>query len=173
MTAEEKTITIACSYIGQQEEKGNSGFKDKLFYEKMKARGFTPLDPWCALYLELVLFETYQGTIYENYINELCSKSAVETWKNFKNNSPFVCDSEPAPGCGIIWQYWKSGRRTWQGHAGIVTSVSSGFFLAIEGNGNIAGSREGTEVVLKKRYFSTPDTGLHVLGFIHPLNIQL
>jgi hypothetical protein len=173
MKAVEKIVNTARSYLGEKEKPANSGFRDELFEQKMIERGFLPGDAWCALFLELVLFETYQYTIYEDYINRLCSKSAVMTYKNFRKEGPFVCDCIPAPGAGVIWQYYKDGERQWTGHAGIVTEVTTACFLSIEGNGNIAGSREGTEVILKKRFYGIPDTGLRILGFIHPANLDL
>lgn len=174
MKAAEKIIGIANNYLGQQEETGNSGFKNDLFEKKMIERGFVKGDPWCALFIELVLFEAYQGTIYEDYINRLCSKSAVETWKNFRKDGPFVCDCKPEAGTAVIWQYYKNGKRTWRGHAGIVVPVlSQQSFSTIEGNGNSQGGREGFEVVPKNRYFTKPDTGLRILGFIHPVNLEL
>jgi hypothetical protein len=173
MKAFEKIILTARSYVGQKEKHANSGFRDGLFEKKLIERGFITGDPWCALFLELVLFETYQHSIYEEYINRLCSKSAVETFRNFRKEGPFVCDCLAAAGCGVIWQNYKNGEKQWTGHAGIVTEVTTSGFLTIEGNGNLAGSREGTEVVMKARGYSKPDNGLRILGFIHPANIDL
>lgn len=166
-------VGFARSAVGQKEKPGNSGFKSQWFEKKMKERGFVAGDPWCALFLELILYEVYYGTDFEDCINRLCSKSAVETYKNFQKNGPFPTNGIPIPGAGVIWQYYENGMKTWKGHAGIVTDVGQDFFISVEGNGNSKGGREGIEVVIRKRNFDKPNNGLRVLGFIHPANLDI
>lgn len=173
MKAAEAITSFAKVLIGQQEKPGNSGFKSEWIEKKMKERGFVPGDAWCALAAELVLYEAYQGTIFEEYIDRLFSKSAVETYRNFSLNGPFPCNQIPVPGAVAIWQLYKNGVKTWQGHAGIVESVRNGFYFCIEGNSNSKGGREGFEWAYRKRDFSKPDNGLRLLGFIHPANLDL
>lgn len=173
MTAAHKTLAIAGSSIGLKEITGNQGFEDKWFEEKMKERGFKPGDAWCALFVEYVLWETYKDTPHADLINQLCSKSAVQTWQNFKKDRTFRCDKYPVEGAVVIWQKFIAGVAKWQGHAGIVSEITNNGFYAIEGNGNASGGRDGIEVVYKWRTFSVPDTGLRILGFIYPLNINV
>jgi len=168
MKASDAIINIAQSYIGQQELKGNAGFKDEWFEKKMKDRGFEAGDAWCVLFCELVLYETYKDTPFEYYIDRLFSKSAVQTWNNFRKDGPFKCCKTAVPGAVVIWQKFVGGVGSWQGHAGIVIEVLKYSFYAVEGNGNSAGGREGIEVVYKERTYAVPDTGLRILGFIHP-----
>jgi hypothetical protein len=145
MTVEDVIIGFAKTVLGQKEKPGNSGFESEWIQKKMTERGFVKGDAWCALAWELIMYEVYEGSIYESYINDLCSKSAVQTYKNFRHKSPFICNDKPKPGSGVFWQYYKTGVKTWQGHCGIVTAVFPAYFTTIEGNGNSAGSREGIE----------------------------
>jgi hypothetical protein len=166
-----KITDIAISYLGEHEKKNNGGFINANFEAKMKQRGFNIGYAWCALFAELVWFESYEGTIFENAINRLFSASAVQTWRNFAKDKTFVCGQEPVNGAVVIWQYYKKGKATWQGHAGIVISHNEFGFIAVEGNTNSSGGREGIEVAQKVRDFSKPVTGLRLRGFIHPLEI--
>jgi len=173
MTTSDKIVSIAQSYIGQRELKGNSGFTDTWFEYIMKQRGFETGDSWCALFCELVYYEVYEDTQYAPYIDRLFSKSAVATYNNFKRDRTFKCDRKPAPGAMVVWQKFIAGVGHWQGHAGIVIETIKDKFYTVEGNGNMYGGREGIMVVYKERTFAVPDTGLRVLGFIHPINIEL
>lgn len=173
MKAAEVIIGFSKVVLGQQEKPGNAGFKSAWIEEKMIERGFTPKDPWCSLAVELILFETYKGTIYEDHINRLCSKSAVESWKNFNRDGSFPCNHIPVPGAAVFWQLYKNNQKSWQGHAGIVIDVMKDHYFCIEGNSNSAGGREGFEWAYKRRDFSKPANGLRLLGFVHPANLDL
>ena len=175
MKAAEIIVGYSRTALGQKEKKNNGGFVSPWLEKKMIERGFKVGDPWCMLFAELILFETYIETIHEKAINKLCSKSAVESWHNFSQDGTFPCNNIPAPGAVVIFQYYENGVKSWRGHAGIVVDViGSGFFMCIEGNGNSQGGREGIEVVIRKRdTHHKPDNGLRILGFIHPANIDI
>jgi len=173
MKAIDVAIGFAQTTVGLKEIRGNQGFKNAWFEKKMTERGFEPGNAWCALYLEFVFYETYQGTKYEDDINRLFSKSAVQTWYNFHRNGPFQSDQAARPGDMVFWRKYNHGVGSWQGHCGIVVEVSLSGFKSIEGNGNSTGGREGIEVVEKERDFGIPETGLRILGFVHPDNIEI
>jgi len=173
MKAAEIIVGFSKTLLGQQEKSGNAGFKSEWIQKKMIERGFVKGDAWCALAVELVLYETYQGTAFEDYINRLLSKSAVESYHNLRKSGPFPCNCIPVPGAAVFWQYYISNKATWQGHAGIVIDVMKDHYFTIEGNSNSAGGREGFEWAYKRRDFSKPLNGLRLLGFVHPANLDI
>jgi hypothetical protein len=171
-------VAEAKKYLGQREVKGNMGFVDKEFEEKMETIGFQKGWSWCALFVELVWRRAYAqfDASYDRILHHLHSAGAVKTFNNFKRSSLFVTTDKPQIGAIVIWQTYKNGKAHWSGHAGIVESVNAQDpvqFIAIEGNGSETGSREGTSVVRKTRrnnIKSKVTRGLKVKGFIVPSN---
>jgi hypothetical protein len=156
---------IAAEYIGQTEFKGNLGFKDPCFDEKMREVGFQDTHAWCAYFQELVFKEAYPEKFVE--LDKLFSASAVQTFKNFRD-AGYLIGEVPQIDTLVIWQNYKDGKAQWTGHAGIVSKVlDQETFLSIEGNTNNDGSREGIKVAERTRKV-IPDVknGLKVLGFI-------
>lgn len=168
----------ALRYVGQEEIRGNLGFKDKEFEEKMITIGFKEGYAWCALFAELVWKEAYQqyDSFYIELLDKLFSPGAVKTYNNFKKSDKFEVSSEPELGAICIWRNYKDGKAHWTGHAGIVTEVDylnglrTGYFNCVEGNTNDQGGREGYIVSLKKRSLNAPKrpTQLRIYGFIIP-----
>lgn len=155
---------IAANYIGQTEIKGNMGFKDPCFEEKMRAVGFQDTHAWCAYFAELVFKEAYPDN---KDLDKLFSASAVKTFGNFKE-AGYMISQTPEIDTLVIWQNMKDGKPHWTGHAGIVSKVTDHeTFSSIEGNTNNDGSREGVKVVDRTRKV-IPDikNGLKVMGFI-------
>ncbi len=173
MNEAELIVSFARSAIGLKEIPGNMGFEKDWFERMMIARGFKEGDAWCALFAEFIYFEVYHSTPYEKLINDLFSKSAVETYYNFLRNGTFKVKHQPTPGSIVCWRYYRLGKKTWKGHVGIVMpKIGKTYFETVEGNGNSQGGREGLEVVLRRRDYSVPDTGIRILGFIYPINIE-
>jgi hypothetical protein len=157
---------IARQYIGQKEITDNAGFLDKEFEKKITNCGFEKGQAWCAYFAELVWKEAFPAKFYN--FSKLFSAGAIRTWDNFMKDDGFICDRTPETGAVIIWQHYKDGEPTWQGHAGILDYIDGEFMVTIEGNTNASGGREGIEVAEKRRRinFNTVENGLVLKGFI-------
>jgi hypothetical protein len=165
-------VQIARSYVGQRELPNNSGFKDPSFLKKMQAVGFYPGASWCCFFFKLVWMEGYEDSpAMQKLINRYANGSTRETYKNFKASPEFKVRDYPVVGAGVIWQH---GSGT-TGHAGVVTQlISTTGFKSVEGNTNSTGGREGIEVYeqpLRKLGQPHTETGLNILGFIHPIEL--
>lgn len=171
----EKIAKTANSFVGQEEIKGNLGFKDEQFQEMMKAVGWKRKQAWCAYFCELVWKLAYVHHLGINkQLSELFSGSTVQTWKNFSASGEWIVDKSPSRGAVAIWQKYKDGVAHWSGHAGIVIEVKDNKFFSVEGNTNDVGGREGYIVARKGRlYRFETDNGLRLLGFIHPKENKL
>jgi hypothetical protein len=176
-----KIIELCYYYEGQEEIKGNAGFKDDIFQQKIEAVGWNTGQAWCSYFAELIWKEAYghfDSTVI-NKLDKLFSANAVKTFENFKNSKDFktATNQNLEPGDLVIWSYYKNNEPKkvdiWTlGHIGIVTQVAQLFFLSMEGNTNSQGGREGIEVAEKKRSYSFyKENGLRLLGFVKPKNI--
>ena len=155
---------IAKKYIGQTEKPNNMGFNNAEFEKKMKAVGFAPSQSWCAYFTELVWKEAMPNLVAE--LDKLFSASATQTLKNFQA-AGYTISKTPQLGALAVWQYGSS----WKGHIGIVSQLrSETMFMAIEGNTNDKGGREGYIVAERARMLNAKHTesGLNLLGFIIP-----
>lgn len=162
------TIDVARKYIGQKELPGNKFVDDPKVAgdlgERIKKAGQKDGEAWCAYFVEAVLRETYPTRSAE--IDKYISASAVKTFENLKK-AGYKVNKLPTVGDIVVWQRYKDGEKTWQGHVGIVSKVINGnVFKAIEGNTNSSGSREGDSVQEKTRTCSVLTNGLNVLGFV-------
>jgi hypothetical protein len=169
-----RVIKVAEAYIGKREKKGNSGFVDPDFEKKMRAIGFKTGNAWCAFFGELVWKEAYVA--YPNVValfDKLFSASAVATYSNFANSKKFTVSKVPVLGAIAVWRHGN----TWMGHLGVVTAtdLKADRFVAVEGNTNAGGSREGEQVAAKPRRLNAPhsEEGLNLIGFIYPPDAAL
>jgi hypothetical protein len=167
---------IALDNLGQEEIRGNLGFKDPEFERRMQAVGFKKGHAWCSYYAELVwklAYQQYDATMNDT-LDKLFSASAVQTWKNFKKAIEFETTLVPDEGSLVVWQTYKNGTPHWTGHIGIVIKYDqeSDSLITVEGNTNDDGSREGYKVAKKRRknMYRKTKTGLRLLGFITPLD---
>lgn len=163
---EDRILQVAAKYIGQIEKQGNLGFNDPTFEAAMKAVGWQPSQSWCAYFCELVWKEAVGK---QNHLWKVCDKlfsaSATATYANFASSKLFTTGKAPKPASLAVWRYGND----WRGHIGIVESVGAGQFVAIEGNTNAAGSREGMFVMRKTRKLGEPfkAKGLNLIGFVY------
>ena len=175
MEIKETIVRTANSFIGQEEIRGNLGFKDEQFEEMMKAVGWRRTQAWCAYFSELVWKLAYVNSPeVVSQLDQLFNASAVKTWHNFKD-SEFTNDQIPVKGSLAVWQKYKNGEPHWTGHIAIVTDYQEGrqSFKSVEGNTNSDGSREGYAVAEKVRNMNFhSQSGLRLLGFIHPKEIS-
>ena len=160
-------VSVAKSYVNQEEIVPNKGFKDKFFELKMKAVGWLTGQPWCAYFTELVWKEAFEKSALSEYIpvlNKLFSGSVVAGFRNFKTlPADFLVSSEPSVGALVFWQSVKNPAN---GHTGIVVGVNAdGTVETIEGNTNAKGSREGFIVTNKKRA-KNGYSGVKLLGYV-------
>ncbi len=166
-------VSFAVEYIGQEEIKGNMGFKDEQFNKYMKDTGFKKGHAWCAYFAELCYIQGYQDFDTSKLMDvaKYFSAGAVRTYRNFSKAEGWTVDKKPEAGCVVIWQKWVKGKPhpKGYGHAAIVVEVFDDHIITVEGNTNKAGGREGIGVFEKKRKFNFESTsGLRMLGFIHP-----
>jgi surface antigen len=133
-------------FTGQEEIRGNQGFKESWFRKIMRKAGFKRDHPWCAYAAESVWVEAYKeigayDTIKE--LEKLFSPSAVQTFKNFAK-AGYPISKIPEEGAIVVWQTVHNGKYHWTGHIGVVYSTrNSDNFIAGEGNTNKGKSREG------------------------------
>jgi hypothetical protein len=153
-------IEIAKKFIGQKEGANNDFDESTPLGKILKEAGHKDGEAWCCYFTEAVFVET---------LRSLFSASTIQTFQNFKDAGYEITDT-PKVGALVIWQRYKDGKATWQGHAGIVSKVNTdGSFSSIEGNTNSAGSREGDSVQEKVRQNIRTENGLNVLGFVNIL----
>lgn len=159
-----KQIEVAKKYLGQKEKPGNDFDLDTPLGRMLKEAGHKDGEAWCVYAMEGIFCEASPAQNEE--LRALFSASAVQTYHNFKE-AGYDAHDFPRAGDLVIWQRYKDGKPTWQGHAGLVVKVdSTGAFYTYEGNTNSAGSREGTVFTEKLRKRIKTDNGLNILGFI-------
>lgn len=171
----DKIVKAARSFQGEQEIRGNKGFKSKWFQNLMMQMGWKKYQAWCAYLAEAVwkeAYATYSADIVKE-LDKLFSASAVQTYKNFKKSSKWYISEIPVKGALAIWQTYKNGKPHWTGHIGVVEKIySKPFITTIDGNTNYGKSREGFVVapVQRKMNFKQ-NNGLRLLGFVYPNQI--
>lgn len=154
-----KVVTISNLFIGQEEIRGNKGFKDEIFELYMKKTGWQKGWAWCACFCEMV-YDIALPHI-ETKLEPLFSAGCTKTLENFRN-AGYDVSMKPEEGSVMIMQ--KDG--SWQGHAGIVSHVDGDIVYTVEGNTNSSGGREGFEVARKKRKYKDTSKSMDVVGFI-------
>lgn len=161
-----KVVEVAKKYLGQSELEGNVFTEATELGRRLKASGHKDGEAWCAYFAESVFCEAFPEK--ETGLRKTFSAGAVKTLDNFRAAGYTIFD-KPSVGALVIWQRYKNGEASWQGHAGIVIELlDGGAFLTIEGNTNTVGSPEGTSVEIKTRSTKRVNTGLNVYGFVRP-----
>ena len=167
-------ISYAFDSIGQQEIKGNQGFKDPDFDKDMRDLGrFQNGWAWCVCFCEMVWKKAFKDfNVNDDIYNEmarLITPGAVKTMRNFVKSEGWTVSQIPTIGGIAIWQKYKNGKPTTQGHAAIVLDSNETNVITIDGNTNDQGGREGYIVAEKSRRMNFGEkSGLVLLGFIHP-----
>lgn len=161
-----KIVLLAKQAIGQEEKPGNSGFKDPVFENRMRAVGWQRGWAWCATFCKLIYSEAYAESPRKQEILKIFSPMATACYRQAKDQG-FTVSKVPVPGAVAIWKLGNGP----SGHAGIVTQVINAHkFKSVEGNTNESGGREGIEVAEKIRNldFTTAPNRLNLVGFILP-----
>jgi len=180
MKLNDKIVENALKDEGQEEVKGNHGWKDKDFELLMKSTGWQDGNAWCAFWVEKIWKQSFPSD-HEKILSSLFSGNAAATFEAFFMAG--MTSNEPIEGAIAIWQkvtYGMAsfvGETQWKrGHAAIVinTEGDASEFTTLEGNSNSKGGREGIEVARQTRNTSEfgTVTGLQLLGFIHPKEIS-
>ncbi|WP_080057166.1 CHAP domain-containing protein [Spirosoma aerolatum] len=170
-----KVVEVAKRFIGEKETGNNAGFADLAFQKEMQTSGFMRGMSWCALFVETVfriaLLEEKRPALWKN-IENLFSASAIETLTRFKEKG-YTVRQTPQVGDLAIWRHGPGPA----GHIGIVVDAGNQklkTFTTIEGNTNLAGSREGDGVFLKTRTYGSPISNkpgtFNLLGFVAPVS---
>jgi hypothetical protein len=151
-----KVLEIAATQVGVLEDPpgSNRGAQVEKF---LASAGCQPGDPWCASFVYWCFNEAAKSL---NVTNPLIKTGGcLDHWTRTKgmkisrlnatNNVSLI-----KPGFIFIMDHG-SGK----GHTGIVTNAADGYIQTIEGNTNIAGSREGLGVAELKRKINTISAG--------------
>ena len=172
---EQLIVEEAQQYIGQQEIKGNMGFKNSWFDKLMRSVGFRDTHAWCVYFCELVwhgMYKKYDERKLSD-IKRIFTGGAVRTFRRFKEDQEWETSLMPKKGAIAIWQKWRNGKPTQYGHAAIVVDFSVNEIMTIDGNTDAKGGREGIEVAEKVRKINYGETkGLVLKGFIYPQGIE-
>lgn len=166
-------VKTAMEFEGQEEIRGNMGFKDDEFEALMISVGWQKTFAWCSYFAELVWKHAYSSvdSRYIDILDAIFSGSAVQTFHSFKKSKYFETSSKAVPGALAVWQKYRNGQPHWTGHIGVVVELeeAKNRFWAMEGNTNDDGSREGYEVAKRRRGYDFKTTnGLRLLGFVIP-----
>lgn len=166
----ELLVKEALKWIGTKETGGENRGKEVEMFQRAvdgKAQG----EPWCLAFVQFCVkaagkeYERRHGGVNKPdvfYQTEHC----MTLWSK---TDPRARLNDPIPGCLVIWQYWKDGRPTPQGHVGIVVSVFDQNIETVEGNTSGATSieREG-DVVARKFRRRFPSGSMRVKGYLVP-----
>lgn len=163
-------LSYAFEFVGQEEIKGNQGFKDKSFDALIREKTtFKNGHAWCV-YLCWLCWDLAYADFNIDFQDQRAefSGGAVRTYRHFKGIGQV--SREPVVGSIAIWQKYKDGKATSSGHAAIVERWNTTHIWTIDGNTNDKGGREGYIVANdKKRLINfSSKSGLVLLGFIHP-----
>ena len=95
---------------------------------------------------------------------------ATELCMALYDGAPTTCKiSKPEPGCVVVWQFYKDGKPTMQGHTGIVIAVNDLTITTVEGNTSDGTgiNREGDGVYQRERSLAGSDT-MKIKGYLRP-----
>lgn len=164
---------IASSYIGIKEIPPNKGWNNKEFERKMLAIGWQVDWAYCALFAKLCTIEylsQFDSTKID-VISPLFSPMATVTYNRFKKAG--YASQTPSLNTLVVWQHYKDGEPQPTGHMGVLKSFDNSILNTIDGNTNVAGSREGDGFYEKNRTIKeNVVNGLKFLGFINLPNYE-
>lgn len=164
-----RAVSLAKSFVGLEEIRGNLGFENPEFQKMMEEVGWKSGLPWCSFFVKVIWTKSYPEI--KDILNKLISGSVLTTYNNFLKDKSglFEIDTKPKKGDIIIWRNYDNGKPTIYGHTGIVRKVFRDRFQAVEGNTSKSGSREGLyvgynwhDIVFEKN----KTNGSRLIGFI-------
>lgn len=161
MSKQQRLIEIAKSYIGTKEEGGDN--KGPQVEEFQRAIGSAVAESWCVSFIQYCVKKVDSEFGSNNKLPQ--TELVMDLW----NKSPDLRLDKPEPGCLMLWEHYKDGKRTGLGHAGIVTRVAVTTVDTVEGNTSDGSgiNRDGDGVYSRQRSInSSPTTTMKVLGFL-------
>jgi hypothetical protein len=164
-----KASAAAKKWVNVGENGVNASFTNSVFQEMMKKVGWKSGEAWCMYLAKAVHMDAFKKESAN--INSILTGSTQTSWNNAKNDTTgtykVVTSGNPQKGDIAIWQNTSNPST---GHAGIVIGRSGETFKTVEGNTNLAGSREGDKVLIKERPLAYGEkisgSNLKLLGFI-------
>ena len=152
-----RLISIYSAEVGIREQSGrNDG---KRVEEYLAYAGLSKGNPWCAAFVCWALGKAGIENPRSGYSPALFPKSKV-VWRRSGGKSAIKCLTTascltlPQPGDVFGIYFPEKGRIA---HAGFVDSWKGNFLITVEGNTNLAGSREGDGVYRKRRLIGAVD----------------
>lgn len=140
-------IKMALSQEGIREVGVNRGPRVEAY---LKSVGIGPGNPWCAAFVYWCLDKAAQEIgVINNFIRTGYSPT-IGSWAREHE----ILFDEPEKG-DVFLRRGTVGSVSRFCHTGFVTDVDFAAFKTVEGNTNIAGSREGIGVFRRKRYYSS------------------
>jgi hypothetical protein len=159
-----KIITLARTYLGEQEIAGNAGFKSVRLQNELAKDGWRKGEAWCCYLQEMLWEEAYPE--HEKIFDKLFSANCVQTLANF-SKAGYEMSTIPKLGALGIMRKYVDNKPTQSGHALLVTElINNTEWKSVEGNTNVAGAREGELVAEQKRSLLYKPTGLRMEGFV-------
>jgi hypothetical protein len=132
---QEKLLAVATSELHVRENGSNEGIRVQSYLNYV---GLPKGHPWCAAFVSWVYGQSGYAYPRTAWSPALFTKS-----KQIKEVAP----------ADVLGIYFANLRRI--AHCGLVVSVSHNWVNSIEGNTNLAGSREGDGVYRKRRHIKT------------------
>lgn len=162
MSKQHRLVEIAKSYIGTKESGGDN--KGPQVEEFQRAIGSAVAESWCVSFIQYCVKKV--DAELGGDANQLPQTELVMAlW----NNGASLRIDNPEPGCLMLWEHYKDGKKTGLGHAGIVTRVGVGSVDTVEGNTSDGSgiNRNGDGVYSRQRpIVSSQATTMKVLGFL-------
>ena len=158
-------IKKAEKFIGVTEKGGdNSGPEVEMFQKAVDDKA--QKEAWCLAFVQHCAKET-DKEIPGNPNKLVKTEHCMTLW----NKAPKECKlDKPEIGSVMLWQYFKDGKATTSGHAGIVTAINAdGTVDTIEGNTGPGKDvvREGDGVYRKRRAIKG-SPAMQVKGWVKP-----
>lgn len=151
-----KVLEIAASQIGVMEIPPGSNRGPRV-EQYLACAGCRPGDPWCASFVYWCFNEAAKSLNMKNPLAR--TGGCITHWLKTKGKKIPAAEATQnpdsiRPGFVFIMDHGRG-----KGHTGIVRRVANGYMHTIEGNTNIAGSREGLGVAELKRKINTINAG--------------
>jgi len=177
LTVGDRIIENAYRFAGLHEVLSNKKWEpagpaaDELA-SAMEASGWSPGEPYCAAFVEMVWKPIYSSNLdkYTLFTKNM-TPHVMTSYNNF--NKLGLISQNPAKGAVFFMQNGNSD----SGHAGLVRGINGDTLLTIEANTSPVPTgtekdREGDGVYAKTRYlpsFQKRKTGLWIRGYLNPL----
>jgi hypothetical protein len=160
-----RLIEIARTYIGVRERGGPNRGPDVEKFQKA-VDGRATGEPWCLGFIMycLKLVDEELGTEHCLAITE----HVMTCW----DRSPVECRTlDPKLGGLVLWQFYKDGKPTLAGHAGLIVDFATEKVMTtVEGNtsAELEVQRDGDGVFERARLIHSSSRVMRIKGFIDP-----